>query len=880
MTNAICHTVANKEQWDAWLASDLPSDVVEHAKSCSACNDTVSELQQIRAGLKTFRESTAARAANIRLTAEIMERIDEPTRNRSFTRWRGWLAVPALALALLAFFLLRQSHHEIQVDAQNGAIALLGDERREIRGESIKLPMPLTLSTAEDQRAWLRLESSTLALWPDSALVARAPKDYALERGGMRIESASEIPVNVGNKSFVVRGAGNFTIEMRDQSEKTMKTLKKHHVMGGAAIIAIAVYGGWATLSNGDSETRVDGPGGLYLDEDGNARRFGLKPVDSSGDDSLALAPKGAGPGSAEGADGQSRSGAFWNSEQQVMQFRIQGEAIDADSGEPIPDFQIIAAPTESKAYAQTKPISWKFSEQPDGKFELDGLGLGTWRITGRASGYAPVVQTLELSRVNADPYLVIPLSLGAQITGKVIDPHNQPVSSARVGLVECLAAQSPGPHCTITKTAADGSFSLPRLPEEQVFALRAAHERFGVATVRGLKQEPASSEHIVIQLSGTARIYGEVSSGKEKHPVAGATVASDEFRATSDQNGFYEMLIPLKERPEAFVEDYPNGPRTRAKVTSYPDNRSAREITWVNAATHVAEVRIDFRLEMEDARLFGQVLDSQGRPMPNLELQVANTTGWAKERGHETFPTSATTDQNGRYSIEHIPAQAGYMIRYRAPGQEAWEMLGYVNVMKEEPVEANFRVGSGTIRGRFVSHADGQPLTLSVQGCGSLGAKLLGAGAEYFYLPHCYPDGRFEFTGLAAGSYKLHGRAEWMGSPVKFLEERLSIAPGQIIEDKQVRVEGEGSDRWRFRILDSEGRFVSGAFVRYHAEHTSFTSNLNIGPDGTALQTINRRFKEIFIDCPGYVSQKISLEEHTPSTVIEVHLEKVEPQE
>ena len=49
----------------------------------------------------------------------------------------------------------------------------------------------------------------------------------------------------------------------------------------------------------------------------------------------------------------------------------------NTETGEPVPAFQVVATPAASKAYGQTKPITWNFSDRSDGKFELDGLGLG-----------------------------------------------------------------------------------------------------------------------------------------------------------------------------------------------------------------------------------------------------------------------------------------------------------------------------------------------------------------------------------------------------------------------------------------------------------------------------------------------------------------------
>lgn len=596
-----------------------------------------------------------------------------------------------------------------------------------------------------------------------------------------------------------------------------------------------------------------------------------------SGAPDTARSPGASSPTSDAGTSGTSTAGptgAFYDAKANRLYFVLEGEVIDATSGRPIETFLVEATRVRSLAYGGEATVQVERTEEPQGRFRIEGLGLGEWRVTGRAEGYAPSSQTLTLDAVELDPYLVIPLSGGTEVSGQVVDPRGQPVAEARVGLEGCFAPKPPK-SCRIVKTGTDGRFLLTGAPAEEAFAVRAEHPRYGEAVRRNLRRAEGETEHVVLELSGILKVYGRVLRGEADEPVAGAEVRvpDPEIVTKTRPDGGYQLFMPATSQPDVRVVRA-NRDGSKVELTTYPRGRSAESIRWVEAETHVAELEKSFHLEADSTRLFGQVTDQDGRPMSEVRLSVSNSRGWKRGgRKHETFPVEARTDAEGRYAIEHIPSQAGYDVRARV-SEGNWAELGYVNITDESEVEANFQLGAGALRGRFVDRETGAPFRLAERDCRALGAERLGAGG-FFVGPVCHEDGRFEFEKVPPGRYRLQDRAPWMGAAHEITPLEVEVGPSQIVEGLALKVRGEQADTWRVRVVDERGRVLSGAYLRYQKDRTLYTSSLRPGVDGLASFSLSRSHSAVFIDHQGHESVELDLGGRDPEAVIEVQLRR-----
>ncbi len=824
-------------------------------------------------GLHELQDFTEEAADGIDLVSDVMGALPEdepkatPAPRRPSRFKRAALGASALAAGLLLATLAGLRYREgqsVQVIAPVEARLLSDSGDRTLVGKHA-LSRPFELEAPGG--VVLLASGMELHLAPKSRLRVEADSMH-LRYGKAKIQAKHEFFMT----TELARIEGRGHIEISSEGGMKAKTIKG----AGAIAAAVAVYLGWAKVSTSEAEMRGDAPIRMTVDPKGQIASAKLDPAVASskgareGLGASGAALKAEAPKATGGLDAP--AGAYWSEDDQAMRFSIDGEVFDALTGRPVKDFEVRATVQKALDYGSGNVISEHYKDRADGKFRLSPLGLGAWRVTVRAHGYAPLTQTLLIKSLNDNPYLVAPLSSGARLSGQVIDPKRNPVEGAQISLDGC--ARKKDDLCKSTVSDSEGRFLLEGLPQGETFAIRAHHKKYGFAEQRGLRVQEGQSEHVVIQLSGVLKIFGQVLRGEPGEPLAGVTVlAGEDSRIITDEEGRYSVLVPMESRPRAVVlVKSPSG--HEVEFASYPERRSSHAIEWVSAETHIAQVEKNFRLAMEKTRLFGQVTDSAGKPMAGVKLKLSNTTGWAKSRGHETFPDRTTTDQDGRYAIDNIPSEAGYRVSHRMSDGN-WSMLGYVNIKKERNVEANFQLGEGSIRGRFVHREDRRPFRASSRSCARLGAERIGGG--YFAHPRCYEDGRFEFPGLPPGRYLIKNRIEWMSAPIKIESKEVTLEASQVLDGVEIEVEGEESQEWKFRVTNIDGRFLGGAYIRYSQKGTVFTSSLRFGSDGVAKMRLNSMYTEVHIDASGYRSETFNLAGRDPQDVIYARLRKAE---
>ena len=638
--------------------ADLSDVFTLHCKECQNCSGVARASDSLHVDFSEYAEKTRVVVEDIDLRSRLMAKIDEePTP----FRWRLPLAL-ALSVALVLVLVWPRrptvaAEYAI-IQAPRGATVHRRNARDVAFDGEKHSRLPLSVSTQKAQRADISLGDTQLSISDKSLVHLNSSKHFDIVSGGVSIDSTHAVHLSPANTPILLSITGRVDIELKDHSP--MKILKRHKITAVSAILVIAVYSGWTVLKTESGEERVEAPKGAYLDSDGKVHRFDVG-GSGGGDGSAVLAAGSEAQNSANKAldtEAFAPTGAYWDEDKDVVQFRIRGEVFDADSGQTLDGFHLRAELLDSKGFGQKQGdgISKNYKGLINGSFVLDGLGLGSWQITARREGFAPLTQLLDIADLGATPYLVIPLSGGATLSGRVVDWRGQPVPGATIAMSGCgpdeekSKGRDKGLGCNLAKSDSSGNFVLDKLPEEETYSVTASHKRYGYATSRNLRSSlEGSGQHITITLSGRVRIFGKVSKGKDSRPVANALVAGEEGSTTTDAAGNYELTLPLSANPEVHIVSYP-GSRENLNIQSYPDDRAVRNLRWVDADTHAAEVEINFRLQMSSATLVGRVLDDAGKPLAGIVIGLINTNGWKSERGHETYPTQASTDESGNY--------------------------------------------------------------------------------------------------------------------------------------------------------------------------------------------------------------------------------------
>jgi hypothetical protein len=805
------------------------------------------------------------RVAKINVANTVAEAI-QPRRTWSMQVFR-WAPVAA-AFAVLIIVGSRQLYADTyRLVAPHGALSWQDDAWQTVHGE-VELSLPARIRSTQHQVV-LHRRHFRAELRPETEVVVNQD-DVRLLKG--RAEIRIEKPMTLRLPSLTSIAKGRLVVATAEENPMLYKNRKLQILAGVVAVVAI--YSGYLHVAQGGEKIEIEGPAGALVDSDGRVRRVSLKDVDEALNEkskdalnALALAKaKNAGAVNDEKAN-QAINGGYWDEKAETVRFALSGEVFDGVTGDPVEDFQIALNGTQLRSFATAAQQTVTFSGKRDGKFRLPRLGLGIWQLTITAEGYAPSKQRVALNKLTNDPYVVVPMSTGGTLTGLVSDWRGRPIQDADISIGGCVAKAK----CSTTKTDAKGAFVLAGAPEERPFTLNASHRRYGVSKTPNLELSDGESQHVSITLSGVLKVSGFVLKGKERKPAAGMAIQAQDKQVMTDAAGRYSVNIPLTRWPRVRVVI--GGDRFVSEFASYPNNRSAEPIKWVDGDDHVAALRKDFSIGVGTASISGKIT-RDGVALANTEVEIKNTMGWASfKRGHQTFPEQTLTDAGGNYRIDNVPIQAGYVVMVSSKDQR--QKLGTIVVEKAEDVIANFDLAGSVIRGTFLDRETKEPQTLYRNTCSRFGAQRKGDAA--IYLATCLEEGRFEIRGISPGDYRLLQVAPKLYSEVIIGGRDVRVVAGQKLKNVEVFVKGKKRKTWKVRVTDPQGRFVAPLVLRYLRAKGSRTQGLRLRDDGLASFTIPVEQKEVFIDAPGYESARLILEsaELGSGGVIDVRMSK-----
>jgi hypothetical protein len=152
----------------------------------------------------------------------------------------------------------------------------------------------------------------------------------------------------------------------------------------------------------------------------------------------------------------------------------LSGRVVDAETGRGIPR-------------ARVRLVGGSLNRGPvltdvDGVFTFNGLGAGTYRVSAERSQYLPTTYPdtrtlrgraarLQLADGQSIDHVVMTMSRGGVIVGRIADAHGDPVDGARV---HGLLMRPDGRHLQVASVESNdlGEFRLPRLPAGRYLVL------------------------------------------------------------------------------------------------------------------------------------------------------------------------------------------------------------------------------------------------------------------------------------------------------------------------------------------------------------------------------------------------------------------------
>ncbi|MFL6293896.1 MAG: carboxypeptidase regulatory-like domain-containing protein [Thermoanaerobaculia bacterium] len=400
--------------------------------------------------------------------------------------------------------------------------------------------------------------------------------------------------------------------------------------------------------------------------------------------------------------------------------------------------------------WRDSAPVKYEATADAAGRFEVRDLPAGTYGLTARGSGFAPLsVPGLAVPEGGGSTDLgTVVLSPGVVVEGYAVDPEGRPVPGAEIRVAEAsadpmsrfLQQEEPLPAAT---SAQDGFFRVEDRRAGETVNLDASRPGYAPAVAAGVEVPPDQPVRLVLQPS--AAVEGRTVDPDGK-PVAGARVftfpsdplsmgggfrmfsGSRSRQAVSDETGFFRLedVIPGAFQLQAMATGYQHAELENLEV------RPGQELKAVEVVLAPGAV------------IEGRVFSPSGQPLAGAEVSVV-------EPSRSFFAGMGTTDGDGRYRLEGI-----------APGTRSVqaEHKSYRRAIKELEVRpgensVDLRLEGGVeISGRVVDEG-GTPVPSA--------RVSLRAGPTSWNLPSATSgaDGSFTLDGVADGSYRLTAEKE-----------------------------------------------------------------------------------------------------------------------
>lgn len=388
----------------------------------------------------------------------------------------------------------------------------------------------------------------------------------------------------------------------------------------------------------------------------------------------------------------------------------LEGLVMDLDAAEPIPAFSISTidrVETDGAAPGRYNPFGQgEHFEDAGGRFRLPALCPGPVRLTFHAEGYvSKTLPEVEIEEGAERKGLIVTLSRGALVRGRVVDLDGEPVAGVNVMALD--------PEKRMGRRLYDPRGDLaappPEIPDFREVvppALFSAAVGLGVLGDHAVRTDPNGAFELRGLPAGRTAIVAF-------HPAYASTIEAD-------------LLLEAGEERDGLVLELSTG-----------------------------------------ASVFGTVEDRHGEPIPASMVIALSPSGFgrggAAQAGGGFYQTQ--TDAAGEYSIEHM--EAGSYLLVSTLGDEALNPLSFLSSLDFDlvtvPPDERVRFdiidesrGATRVFGRVLDR--GAPVGGgSISAVSFEGENFLGVDWK---LGRIDGAGNYEFEGLAPAEYQFEMRS------------------------------------------------------------------------------------------------------------------------
>jgi len=280
--------------------------------------------------------------------------------------------------------------------------------------------------------------------------------------------------------------------------------------------------------------------------------------------------------------------------------------------------------------------------------------GAGMSFLLFGAAGYVRAQEMVRLAEGEPVPEKDVTLLRASVLSGRVVAPDGRPVAGARVRAKAAeqgtfFASGFLGEPEALT--SGNGRFVLDGVTPGKGVRLLARHTSFVDAASEPFDVESGQSVRVPDLVLGTGVGLEVVVRDPDGRPLADARVELDFARGEVPNWDDLEMMLgdrTLRTDADGRARTDRVPPCTLTVTASHPKHAPAHVEREVSAQ-EPSPVRVDLRLR-RGATVAGRVLDAAGQP-------VADAFVRARPEGEEDPPFRGTTDAEGRFRIENVPA-------------------------------------------------------------------------------------------------------------------------------------------------------------------------------------------------------------------------------
>ncbi|HTE05432.1 MAG TPA: carboxypeptidase-like regulatory domain-containing protein [Planctomycetota bacterium] len=396
-----------------------------------------------------------------------------------------------------------------------------------------------------------------------------------------------------------------------------------------------------------------------------------------------------------------------------------------------------------------------------DGRFRISGFDAGALRVTARAEGFKPG----RLDAQAGDEEVVLTLAALTSVSGIVVSlSDGEPVPDFRVsllpegGLFDLANMDKMEERMGSVRAShpfhgsEDGTFTLKDVPPGS-YDLTVTSTGFASTKLAGVEVDASGARGLVVMLPPEAMVSGTIVSGRDGLPIDGAVV-------TTSKGGMMSVMTDsiVGSGPEAttgsdgtFKLKGLTGNATLSLTVKHP---AFRELALAEQVLVPGEARDLGRIALATgACVHGHVLDTGGAPVPGTTVMASNITGSVIKR--------SSADDSGAYRIEGLPPGSYNVMRLDMsmslgsdnPGDIMKDMVFRLVTLadsEDKEVDLTPKATGGTHLTGHVRASDGVVTTAVLNLIPERGGL---AGMQF---STTYKEGRYEISGVAAGSFVL----------------------------------------------------------------------------------------------------------------------------